>query len=398
MESVAGWGEWSLNRSRIVVAVVLALTALGGMLLLEHAGRAERESAPLAVNGRSAIDGERENAPALERAAPQLVGRQVCGQCHPENFQLHARSGHASTFSSVRDSAIARQFVGKTLDAGPPYGAYHYFLDQAGDLRAARLDDPDGGSLTLQYALGSGHSAVTLFSLLPDDSGGTIGLEHRVSWFASLNGFGLTPGHVGKVPHHPLEFFGDPIRDQAMNRCVDCHTTSATIADASITDLIPSVNCEKCHGAGDEHVRLARHTDKPPPFSVGRDDWNAEAELQLCGSCHRLPKDISPKDLRNYTAAMIRFQPIGMLRSECYLESEGQMRCTTCHDPHQSSFAKSKQSYIADCVACHDSQVTGQVVCPVSPSDGCVNCHMPPIEFEQGMVFHDHWIRTRSEP
>ena len=110
-----------------------------------------------------------------------------------------------------------------------------------------------------------------------------------------------------------------------------------------------------------------------------------------------MPKDISPKQLREYPSAMARFQPVGMLRSECYLESEGRMKCSTCHDPHMAATKKSKQAYIDDCVKCHREGVASHVACPVSAQDGCIDCHLPPLKFEQGMIFHDHWIRVRPD-
>ncbi|WP_442506436.1 cytochrome c3 family protein [Novipirellula sp. SH528] len=327
---------------------------------------------------------------------PTFVGRQVCGECHAENYHLHGKSGHASTFISAQHASIAKKFVGSTVDAGQPHGRFTYVMDEQG-LKAVRVDDADSEPFPLQYALGSGHNAVTFFSLIPDQQDGTIGFEHRVSWFADHAGFGLTPGHVNKKPSNEIEFFGNPVRGEMMHGCVDCHTTSGTIVDQKIVDLIPNVNCEKCHGPGSEHVRQARLSDHPPAFSVGKDNWDQESELQLCGSCHRLPKDISPKKLREYPSELVRFQPIGMLRSACYLEAEGQMMCTTCHNPHQAFTAKSKQAYVDDCVRCHDQENTDHVACPVSPRDGCIECHMPPVRFEQGMIFHDHWIRVRPE-
>lgn len=327
---------------------------------------------------------------------PTLVGREVCGQCHQENYHLHSKSGHASTFASTHDSDIAKKFVGKTLDAGEPFGLLKYSADEDG-LRAQRVSDPSGKSFPLEYALGSGHNAVTLFSLMSDDAEGTIGIEHCVSWFAEDSHFGLTPGQIDSEKTTNLKSLGSPVRGEAMRACIECHTTSGTIVDQEIVNLVPSVNCEKCHGPGSEHVRQAKLSKKPPPFSVGSKDWNAESELQLCGSCHRLPVDISPKQLREYPGSLARFQPVGMLRSECYLESRGELMCTTCHNPHQSSTAKSKAAYIADCVGCHLENSSDHVTCPVSPRDGCIDCHMPPLRFEQGMVFHDHWIRVRLE-
>ncbi len=109
-----------------------------------------------------------------------------------------------------------------------------------------------------------------------------------------------------------------------------------------------------------------------------------------------MPKDISPKELREYPNLLARFQPVGLLRSECYLESEGQLRCTTCHNPHMAFTAKPKTEYVQDCVNCHVEDSEGHIACPVSPTEGCIECHMPALEFEQGMIFHDHWIRVRE--
>lgn len=324
------------------------------------------------------------------------VGREVCGECHQENFRLHGASGHASTLAKVVDSPIAQHFAGKTVDAGPGYGKYRYDLDDDG-LWVSRLEDSENKRFPLQYVLGSGHNARTMFTLVDDDKGGSLGLEHRVSWFASHNDFGLTPGHANKSPTTDLETFGNPVRDEMMHGCIDCHSTRGEISGGEISGLVPNVNCEKCHGPGGEHVRQARLTDKPLPFSIGRSDWDQESELQLCGSCHRLPVNFSPRQLREYPSTLVRFQPVGMVRSDCYLQSEGKMSCTTCHNPHQSSFAKSKADYVADCLSCHEQGQEEQTHCPVSATDRCIECHMPALEFEQGMIFHDHWIRVRDD-
>ncbi len=335
-------------------------------------------------------------------AGPTLVGHDVCGQCHQDNFRLHRQSGHALTFTKTQDSAIADRFAGKVLDAGVPLGLLTYEVGESG-LRVKRNDDPAAASFPLDYALGSGHNAVTFLSLAPDpdqgvaDQATTVGIEHRVSWFASDANFGLTPGQFGETSEFQRDHFGSVVRGQALSQCIDCHTTSGTIQDHQIVDLVASVNCEKCHGPGSEHVRQARQSEKPPPFSVGKSGWNAESELQLCGSCHRMPIDISPKQLREYPSMLARFQPVGMLRSECFLQSDGELKCSTCHNPHESSVAKSKQDYIKDCVKCHQEGQSDHVICSVSQSDGCIDCHMPPLRFEQGMIFHDHWIRVRAD-
>lgn len=350
---------------------------------------------PLPASGQGSL-ASTSAAPGRLSSPAGFVGREVCGECHQENFQLHAASGHASTLASTADSTIADFFAGKTVDAGPGYGQFRYDVDEQG-LWVHRVGEPQDGRFPLQYVLGSGHNAKTMFTIVEDGKGGSVGVEHRISWFASHQDFGLTPDHADKVPTASLETFGNPIRGEMMHGCIGCHSTHGKISAGKVLDLVPNVNCEKCHGPGAEHVRQARLTKTPPPFSVGRSDWDQESELQLCGSCHRLPINFSPKQLREYPAALIRFQPVGMLRSPCYLESDGAMKCTTCHNPHQSSVAKSKADYVADCTACHQADTEHRTVCPVSPTDGCIECHMPAMKFEQGMIFHDHWIRVRDD-
>ncbi len=138
-------------------------------------------------------------------------------------------------------------------------------------------------------SLGSGHHAQTILTLAPGLDGQTEGIEHRVSCYPGGR-IGLTPGHSKMKPQSALEFFGDSSRGTPLERCIYCHTTSARIVGEGIEDLVPSINCEKCHGPGSEHVRLARTDSKPPPYSVGRDTWDTESEMQLCGDCHRLPR------------------------------------------------------------------------------------------------------------
>ncbi|WP_233903330.1 multiheme c-type cytochrome [Stieleria maiorica] len=326
-------------------------------------------------------------------AEPVLVGRNVCRECHAENFALHAQHGHASTFHRVSETDLADTFGGRSFDAGESFGTYHYHADDQGRLFVSMPERFDQERFPLMYALGSGHNAQTLMTLTTSVDGQTEGIEHRVSCYAGER-LGLTPGHANKTPRDALEYFGDSSRGQPLQRCIYCHTTSAKIVDESIVDLVSNVNCEKCHGPGSEHVRAARESSTPPPYSVGRSTWDAESELQLCGDCHRLPRSVSEKQIRDYPQLLARFQPIGMVRSACYLESKRELRCTTCHNPHRSIHTVDRSQHEQTCVNCHRHDSAGHVVCPVSPETGCVDCHMPAVELDQGLTFHDHWIRV----
>ncbi len=114
---------------------------------------------------------------------PTFVGRDVCRECHAENYRLHGHHGHKSTWASTRDPEIIKMFDGKTYDAGEPYGTYTYHTDQEGLF--VRIPDKFGDKpFRLEYALGSAHGAVTLISLIPDGQQGTV--ASRAPWQSNI--------------------------------------------------------------------------------------------------------------------------------------------------------------------------------------------------------------------
>lgn len=337
-----------------------------------------------------------EIAVSAQPAEPTLVGRKVCGECHAENFQLHAKHGHADTFHFVAETDLVSKFAGTEFDAGEPYGTYKYEADSSGKLFVTLESKFGDAPFPLPFALGSGLHARTMLTLVPAPDGTTEGIEHRVSCYAGGR-IALTPGHSKMQPSSSLEFLGDSSHGEPLQRCIYCHTTRGTVVGEGVQDLIANVNCEKCHGPGSEHVRQARSSDRPPPYSIGKATWDVESEIQLCGDCHRLPRSVTEKEFREYPDLLVRFQPIGMLQSRCYLESGRQLRCTTCHNPHQTMTALDRTDHVRDCLSCHQPEEESHVACPVEPKTGCIECHMPAIETDQGLSFHDHWIRVREE-
>ncbi|MFK8114392.1 MAG: cytochrome c3 family protein [Rubripirellula sp.] len=291
---------------------------------------------------------------------------------------------------------MAAKFDGKKFDAGEVFGTYEYRADREGGL-SVRLPTKFGDEpFPLQYVLGSGHTAQTLLTLAPGLDGQTEGIEHRVSCYPGGR-IDLTPGHPKMTPQSALEFFGDSSSGVPLQRCIYCHTTSARIVGEGIEDLVNSINCEKCHGPGSEHVRIARTNPTPPAYSVGRNTWDTESEMQLCGDCHRLPRHVTEKEIRDYPDLLVRFQPVGMLRSRCYLDSARELKCTTCHNPHQTIREMKTADHVKNCRSCHEPDTKTHVACPINPETGCIDCHMPAIELEQGIRFHDHWIRVREQ-
>ena len=388
----------------IILATVLAVvaTGLGELVGTGTSGERTEDSTP---DGeiRSVVfpiqESTRTDRGTVQRVSlpPTYVGRKVCAECHKENFDLHAKHGHASTLFNCSDTDIPEIFAGKHFDAGGDFGVYSYQRDEQGELTVELSDSKQSDSMRLQYVLGSGFNAQTFLTLRTDPDGKTEGIEHRVSCYRD-DRLGVTVGHEIDSPASEEEKFGHLIKGETLERCVYCHTTTARVDGGKIQNLIANVNCEKCHGAGSEHVHFARQSTNPPPYSVGKDTWDSESEIQLCGDCHRLPRSVSKGELRDYPDSLARFQPVGLLRSRCYLESNFSLRCSTCHNPHATNHGSDgKADHVKNCISCHDQTETSHVICPVSPKTNCIECHMPALEQQQGIRFHDHWIRVREK-
>jgi predicted CXXCH cytochrome family protein len=162
-----------------------------------------------------------------------------------------------------------------------------------------------------------------------------------------------------------------------------------------LENLRPGVQCEKCHGPGSAHVAAAERQDARALKGAIHRQWSALEEIQLCGKCHRLPEDIAAERLLRYPPSLIRFQPVGLLQSRCYLESGGALRCTTCHPAHTSANRSTPAEQIASCLKCHGEPP--QKPCPVSPQTDCIRCHLPAVKLVRDVAFHDHWIRVRRD-
>lgn len=332
------------------------------------------------------------HATALERLG--FIGSARCAECHQDEAALHDRSGHARALAHTRDSSIAMSLSGLSIPARDGYEQFEFAHDEEGLIVAVPKVFGDKW-FPVDLAFGSGDHAQTYLTLTaaPDAEGGVIGIEHRHTWFRHTGACDITPGQATWIPGRKIEHFGKAFEGELLHRCIRCHTTHYEVQGDQLENAMFGVQCEACHGPGRDHAAAAEAREFDRAKRLLRRPQTPHEEVQLCGRCHRLPEDIDPERLQRYPPSVVRFQPVGLMQSRCYLESDGRLGCLNCHDPHGHVTTRSKAEQVAACRNCH--REGEDALCAAGHIEGCVDCHMRSVEIVPGISFRDHWIRAQ---
>lgn len=323
--------------------------------------------------------------------AANFAGDQACADCHRKEYEAHQRSGHSHTAVRMHESPLADRLVKAGDYQDSRRDQKWVFEARDDDFLVKDENHASMPSLSVTWLLGSGTHAQTAIAV---DERRQKGVELRWSYFANLNGLGLTPDHdrFDAYNRNSIECFGRPMQASDVLACLGCHMTVGPPPGAPFRAdfFIPNVGCERCHGPRQKHVALAKigrgHESKPLINYA-----NAEQYIAACAQCHRDENNLSETSKAN---ELVRFQPYGLKKSKCYLNSNGKLSCAVCHDPHDT-ISQDRGLYIQQCQSCHQSDPS--TVCPIQSNGDCIDCHMPAIEWTAGIKFHDHWIRKPKQ-
>jgi hypothetical protein len=338
------------------------------------------------------------------------IGSKSCAGCHPGEYALFTGSGHARTFRPASERRITDLLTGSSV-VDPVRKDVRWSYEKAGGQFLVRREERDKiERFVIDYALGSGHHATTFVSVL--DLEPPKILEHRLTYYTRDRHFGITPGQSPRQDDPGSTRWGHEFGPVESRKCFRCHATQISARDDSMMnprEMIPGVNCERCHGPGRAHVESAGRGESGSvlPLLLGDADHTAEAQIAFCGNCHRHPSKVAPDQLDPDDPILARFQPIGLTQSRCFKGGKGELSCISCHDPHARS-SEDPASYEPVCLGCHrpppahrpesvgpeSSHLVSAPTCPVSTSSGCVKCHMPKVDSGQHVLFTDHWIRV----
>src|SRR5206468_5936068 len=263
-------------------------------------------------------------------------------------------------------------------------------------------------------------------------------VELPLAWYAENGGssikWAMNPGY--DRPDHP------GFTRAVTYGCMFCHNGIPDIAPESsqpgaepvFPERIPEgIDCQRCHGPGGKHVESAEagaSMEEVRNAIVNPARLSADRQIEVCMQCHlettsfRLPNSIVRFDRGPFSYQpgepladfMLHFdQAPGsgnddkfeiagaayrLRRSACFLRSEGALRCTTCHNPHDIPRGEDAAAhYTAVCRQCHDAALNQLTASGKhSRSGDCIGCHMPKRRTDDVVhaVMTDHYIQRRK--
>ena len=348
------------------------------------------------------------------------MGSEACKDCHKDVYASYARHSMARTGPRPL-SSLDPKWLAKIFDAGATQPVSHersgfsyralrkgsdYFVEES-------VHDKDGAPVQtwvqpITHAYSAGSYGVAFYFRQ-----GKRLYQVPIDYYPQPQRWGIDPAAAA----------GNPRFTKSLGRfCISCHTdyprSQAGTDDVFLDPLPAGVGCERCHGPGLKHVASLRPEDIVNPASL-----TSARQLDVCVQCHesnhsnlRADRDefsYRPGEpLGAYRVSFVddppapdRFpllaHPERMVRSACWRASGGKLVCTSCHDPHKSSFDQPASWWDAKCNQCHhDHPCTESAEARTAQQGHCVPCHMragPPTS-PTLVTVTDHWIQKRPPP
>jgi tetratricopeptide (TPR) repeat protein len=345
-----------------------------------------------------------------------------CAACHPNIAQTYrktgmARSFHRPTPENTGQSLYYHKASDTYYEMVQRDGLYFQRQYQTGfDGKPANLRETE-----IDFVLGSGNhvrsylhrTAQNTLILLP------------LAWYAEKGGYwAMNPGY--DRPDHQA------LRRSVSYDCMFCHNAYPEIPASDNARATPvfsgvpeGIDCQRCHGNGDRHASLAgkgSNLDAIRSAIVNPSRLAVERQMEVCMQCHLETTSSSlPASIVRYERGPFSYKPSEPLgdfilhfdhapgkghddkfeitgsvyrlrKSQCFLKSNGALKCTTCHDPHDTQRA----DYTGACRQCHAQTFDRLVVAGRhTASADCVGCHMPKRRTDDVVhaVMTDHFIQ-----
>lgn len=372
--------------------------------------------------------------------ASGYVGEEACASCHASVARTYRDLGMAKAFYRPSEDNIIEDFENNHFYH--PGSDQHYEMTHRDNrFYVTRYQQDDDGTRyneleqEITYVLGSGHHSRGYVYM--NDAGEMF--QMPIAWYTQEHRWDMAPGYDN--PLH--ENFSRPVT----RSCMFCHNAYPDVAEGSDqagqphrfpAELPEGIGCQRCHGPGAQHVRVA--SDESSSLGQVRStiinpgNMDPQQQNDTCMQCHLQPSSKLTSFARRFGRGDYSYvpgQPLDeylvhfdfetdsgdadvfeidssayrLMQSTCYASSAGAMTCLTCHDPHRRIPKHEKSAYYRDrCFTCHtidscamEGMTAGE---HETPADDCVACHMPQRRTDDvvHVVMTDHKIqRLRPE-
>ena len=358
----------------------------------------------------------------LPTGSEDLAGSATCRECHERFYELWAPSHHGLAMQPYTE-----QFAGTNLTTckrAIQIGEYEYrAFVKKGEGYVLEKGPETEKRLAILHVLGGKN---VYYFLTPIEKGRlqTLPLAYDVrlkEWFdTAASAVRHFPGsEIDEAVH-----WSDPLYTFNTS-CYGCHVSQLRRDYDIDTDTYhtkwaePGINCETCHGPGQEHVRMYRQAGKKDsePEDLGlisTKTFSAEQMNSMCNSCHAKMSAITvsfkPGDkyfdhFDLVTLEHADFYPDGRDLGENYTMTgwrmspcvkSGELDCMHCHTSSGRYRFRDAENANAACLPCHKDRVEDATAHTHHKVDSagnlCVACHIPTTRFAR-MSRSDHSMR-----
>lgn len=325
------------------------------------------------------------------------IGSSSCRQCHQSIYDLYLTNPHYhATAPTTKKTLLGSVEPGKNTFA--------FNTDEK-----IQIEERDSGFYQVAYKKGKEvkvHRLDITFGIKNAQTflfwEGKKTYEHPVSYYTSINGWASSPGYSSTEINFS-RFIGKD--------CFECHssyiesritlTNSGKSEELDKKSLIYSIDCERCHGPGTNHVNfhLAYPDEKKAKYMVDFKTLSRQQKLDMCAVCHsgndrskvRTPFAFTPGDtLENFylpefyssktSQPDVHGNQYQLLKeSECFVKSSI-LECSSCHSSHKKE-SSNLELHSQKCISCHsmpnhiECALTGTLGAAITQN--CIDCHMP---------------------
>jgi tetratricopeptide (TPR) repeat protein len=357
------------------------------------------------------------NKPITEKLdTSAFVGSKTCVTCHADQYERWQQSDHYRAMETATSESVLGDFDNVEVNFHNNSSRLYqqddkYFVDTLGTngkKQSFEIKQTFGFYPLQQYLVETEKGRVQALNIAWDSRSKEEGGNR---WFHLREDDDITP-------EDPF-FWGNHFQNWN-SRCADCHSTNVKrnydVDSNTYNTTYSEINvaCESCHGAGEQHVTLAktgklsendtgfsvqRHKPLAWQFQPGQDiaepigQKNSD-DINMCGSCHSLHTQLTETAVgKNYHDSSylqllneVSYFADGQIREEVFVLGsfmqskmyEKGVTCGNCHDAHSGKVLVEDNGL---CSQCHKPQKydseTHHHHEEGSEGAACVNCHMP---------------------